>query len=77
VLTAAEPAPFLPQLSEAERRVALLVADGLTNIEVARRLFLSRHTVDSHLRKIFTKLTIKRRTELAKLVERERAATIT
>jgi DNA-binding CsgD family transcriptional regulator len=61
----------LPQLSPAERNVALLVADGLTNVEVAGRLFLSRHTVDSHLRKIFSKLDINRRVELARVVADE------
>jgi DNA-binding CsgD family transcriptional regulator len=65
------PPAFLPQLSPAERNVALLVADGLTNVEVARRLYLSRHTVDSHLRKIFSKLDIRRRVELARVVARE------
>jgi ATP/maltotriose-dependent transcriptional regulator MalT len=61
----------LPQLSPAERNVALLVAEGLTNVEVAAKLFLSKHTVDSHLRKIFGKLDLKRRVELARLVARE------
>jgi ATP/maltotriose-dependent transcriptional regulator MalT len=65
------PAPCLPQLSPAERRVALAVASGKTNIEVAAGLFLSRHTVDSHLRKIFDKLKVKRRVDLATLVARE------
>jgi DNA-binding CsgD family transcriptional regulator len=51
--------------------VALLVAEGLTNVEVAAKLFLSKHTVDSHLRKIFAKLDLKRRVELARLVARE------
>jgi ATP/maltotriose-dependent transcriptional regulator MalT len=69
----AAPAPplCLPQLSPAERPVALAVARGLTNIEVARELYLSRHTVDSHLRKIFNKLGVSRRAELAALVARE------
>jgi len=61
----------LPQLSPAERDVALLVAEGLTNLQVAERLYLSRHTVDSHLRKIFAKLDIRRRVELAAVVARE------
>ncbi|GAA2588799.1 hypothetical protein GCM10010435_79090 [Winogradskya consettensis] len=69
----AEPkSELLPELSPAERKVALLVADGLTNLQVAGELYLSRHTVDSHLRHIFAKLEIKRRIELAKRVERER-----
>jgi DNA-binding CsgD family transcriptional regulator len=58
----------LPELTEAERRVALLVAQGKRNLEVAEILFLSRHTIDSHLRKIFTKLDIKSRVDLARLV---------
>jgi DNA-binding CsgD family transcriptional regulator/tetratricopeptide (TPR) repeat protein len=66
-----QPPPCLPQLSAAERKVALLVAKGMTNIEVAEHLYLSRHTVDSHLRKIFWKLKINRRVELASLVARE------
>jgi DNA-binding CsgD family transcriptional regulator len=44
------------------------VAEGLTNKEAAKRLFLSHHTIDSHLRHIFTKLDIKSRVELARLV---------
>jgi DNA-binding CsgD family transcriptional regulator/tetratricopeptide (TPR) repeat protein len=74
---AAAPSRLFPVLSAAEHKVALLVADGLTNIQVGERLFLSRHTVDSHLRHIFAKLDIKRRVELATLVagERNRAPT--
>jgi len=63
--------PCLPMLSPAERKVAMLVAAGLKNIEVAERLFISRHTVDSHLRNIFRKLGLNRRVELAALVARE------
>ncbi|WIM94365.1 AAA family ATPase [Actinoplanes oblitus] len=75
-VSAPEPAPGrhgtgLPGLSPAERPVALLVARGMTNIVVARQLNLSPHTVDSHLRKIFMKLDIRSRVELAALVARE------
>jgi DNA-binding CsgD family transcriptional regulator len=38
--------------------VVRLVAEGLTNREVANQLYLSPHTVDSHLRRVFTKLDI-------------------
>jgi DNA-binding CsgD family transcriptional regulator len=55
-------------LTEAEQRVAELVAEGLTNVQVARRIFLSRHTVDSHLRQIFRKLDVGSRVELTRLV---------
>jgi DNA-binding CsgD family transcriptional regulator len=61
----------LPQLTTAERSVALLIAQGLTNITTATRLHLSPHTVDSHLRKIFMKLGIHSRVELATVVARE------
>jgi DNA-binding CsgD family transcriptional regulator len=48
------------------------VAEGLTNAQVADRLFVSRHTVDFHLRQIFRKLAVRSRTELARvLVEQE------
>ena len=63
--------PCLPQLSPAERQVARLIAAGMTNIVAARQLHLSRHTVDSHLRKIFQKLDIHSRVELATVVARE------
>jgi DNA-binding CsgD family transcriptional regulator len=54
-------------LTTSELAVARLVADGLTNREVADRLFLSPHTVSSHLRHVFTKLGINSRVELARL----------
>ncbi|WP_030438081.1 helix-turn-helix transcriptional regulator [Actinoplanes subtropicus] len=66
-----ETAPCLPQLSRAERAVAMLVGQGLTNIGVGRQLHLSPHTVDSHLRKIFMKLDLHSRVELAAVVARE------
>jgi DNA-binding CsgD family transcriptional regulator len=56
-----------PALTAAEKAVAQLVAEGLTNREVAERLFVSPHTVNSHLRHVFTKLRINSRVELARL----------
>ncbi|MCU1454883.1 MAG: hypothetical protein JWN46_3029 [Acidimicrobiales bacterium] len=55
-------------LTETERRVAGVVAEGLTNAGAAQRLYLSRHTVDFHLRQIFRKLAIRSRVELVRLV---------
>src|SRR4051812_38014980 len=55
-------------LTDAERRVAELVAEGLTNQQTGGRLFVSRHTVDFHLRQIFRKLGISSRVELAAVV---------
>jgi DNA-binding CsgD family transcriptional regulator len=55
-------------LSDVEIEIAGLVACGLTNRQVGERVFLSRHTVDSHLRHIFRKLGINSRVELAAIV---------
>ncbi|HXW47765.1 MAG TPA: AAA family ATPase, partial [Streptosporangiaceae bacterium] len=44
-----------PELSESEVAVVRLVAEGATNREVAERMFISPHTVNSHLRHVFTK----------------------
>lgn len=52
-------------LTEAEVRVAGLVAEGLNNPEIARRLFVSRRTVQSHVSNILEKLGMARRFELA------------
>ncbi|MEU4692328.1 AAA family ATPase [Actinoplanes sp. NPDC023714] len=68
---AADPALCLPALTPAERRVAVQVGAGRTNIEIAEILFISKHTVDAHLRNIFAKLGVRRRAELAALVARE------
>ncbi|WP_347269166.1 AAA family ATPase [Streptomyces sp. CB01881] len=58
-----------PELTASELRVARLVAQGLTNLQVAQRLSLSPHTVSSHLRRAFTKLDLTSRVELARLAE--------
>jgi DNA-binding NarL/FixJ family response regulator len=47
-----------PELSEREREVLSLVADGMTNPEIARRLFLSPKTVRNHVSNNFTKLHV-------------------
>jgi DNA-binding CsgD family transcriptional regulator/tetratricopeptide (TPR) repeat protein len=57
-------------LTKSERAVAELVADGLTNREVAKRLFISPHTVNSHLRRSFQKLDVSNRAALASEVSR-------
>ena len=53
-------------LTAAERRVAVLVAEGRTNREVAAALFLGERTVASHLTHIYAKLGVRSRTELAR-----------
>ena len=60
-------------LSGAEAEVASLVSDGSTNRQIADRLFLSPHTVNSHLRHIFGKLAINSRAELARIVAEQEA----
>ncbi len=55
-------------LSSREQRVAALVADGLSNRAIAEQLFMSRHTVDYHLRHIFVKLGIHSRVRLTRVI---------
>jgi len=54
--------------------VAGLVAEGLSNQQVATRMFLSRHTVDFHLRHIFRKLGIGSRVVLTRIALANEAA---
>jgi DNA-binding NarL/FixJ family response regulator len=67
-LERAAPAPAADELTPAERRVAALVADGRKNREIAGALFMSVATVEAHLTRIYRKLDIRSRSELARLV---------
>ena len=58
-------APSRGELTEAERRVAALVAEGRTNREVAAALFVTEHTVEGALTRAYRKLGIRSRAELA------------
>ena len=60
-------------LTPAELRVAELVAAGLTNPEVAERLFISRYTVRTHVSHILAKLGARSRVEIAAQAARRRA----
>ena len=51
----------LDGLTDREVGVLRVVAEGLTNAQVARRLHLSEHTVAAHLRSIFAKIGVARR----------------
>ncbi|RAY16164.1 hypothetical protein DPM19_04375 [Actinomadura craniellae] len=54
-------------LTDTERKVTALVAQGLTNPQIAGQMFISAHTVKFHLRQVFRKLGIASRFELARL----------
>lgn len=58
----------LTGLSEAERRVAALAADGFTNRQIARRLHVTVSTVEQHLTRVYRKLEIRRRTDLPRML---------
>ena len=56
------------ELTDAEARVAALVARGHTNKEAGAQLFMSVHTVEAHLTSIYRKVGIRSRTELTRAV---------
>ena len=53
------------ELTPTEERVARLAAEGRSNKEIARALFVTVHTVEAHLSKAYGKLGIRSRTQLA------------
>jgi DNA-binding CsgD family transcriptional regulator len=57
--------PAAGALSKAERRVATLAADGFTNEDIARKLFLTVSTVEQHLTHVYRKLNVQGRKELS------------
>lgn len=56
-------------LTRREREIAELVASGLSNREIATRLFISKRTVDAHVEHIFGKLEISSRVQLTVLLQ--------
>jgi DNA-binding NarL/FixJ family response regulator len=58
----------LTGLTDTEQSVAALATQGLTNREIAERLFMSRYTVDSHLRSIYRSLGVNSRVALTRAV---------
>jgi DNA-binding NarL/FixJ family response regulator len=63
-----QPGRAAGRLTAAETRVAALVAKGMKNREIGQALFMSVATVEAHLTRIYRKLDIRSRTELARLV---------
>jgi DNA-binding CsgD family transcriptional regulator len=54
-----------PGLTPAQLRVAELASQGMTNREIATTLFMSQRTVETHLTKVYSELSLKTRTQLA------------
>ena len=62
----------MASLTKRELEIAELITDRLTNPQIAGRLFLSKKTVESHIRNLFVKLGASSRVEVARIVERDR-----
>jgi DNA-binding CsgD family transcriptional regulator/DNA-binding Lrp family transcriptional regulator len=73
IATTEKPATGWASMTKSELAVAQLVATGLTNREIAERLFVSPHTVNTHLRHVFAKLRVNSRVDLTRLAT-ERAS---
>jgi DNA-binding CsgD family transcriptional regulator len=67
VATAEKPLTGWAAMTRSELAIAQLVADGHTNREIADQLFVSPHTVNSHLRQVFAKLEVNSRVDLTRL----------
>ena len=67
--------PVTLGLTPQEHHVSLAVANGATNDDVARELFLSRKTVEFHLTSVYRKLGVTSRSQLTRLIVLEQART--
>jgi len=61
-----EEVPEIPVITRREKEVLLLIADGLTNTEIAKQLFLSTTTVDTHRKNLLAKFDVKNTASLIK-----------
>jgi DNA-binding CsgD family transcriptional regulator len=73
VATTEKPTAGWAAMTKSELAVAELVANGHTNREIADRLFVSPHTVNTHLRHVFAKLQVKSRVDLTRLATSRRS----
>ena len=62
----------IASLTKRELEVAELITDRLTNPQIADKLFLSKKTIESHVRNLFVKLGASSRVEVARAIERDR-----
>ena len=74
-LERASPGRSAGELTPTERRVAALVAEGQRNRQIGQTLFMSVASVEAHLTRIYRKLGISSRSELARLVAERRVET--
>jgi non-specific serine/threonine protein kinase len=61
-------------ITRREREIAELIAAGMSNREIAHKLFLSERTVDNHVQHLLNKLNFHSRAQIAAWVERQRTA---
>jgi len=66
------PAGALPAITKREKEILSLIAEGLTNNQIAEKLFISPLTVDSHRKNLLTKLNVNNTASLIKLAVKQR-----
>ncbi|MFI5934059.1 LuxR C-terminal-related transcriptional regulator [Actinoplanes sp. NPDC051494] len=66
--TRRKPMDALAELTPQEQQIARLTAEGLSNREIGARLFLSPRTISTHLYRIYPKVHVSSRTELARII---------
>jgi DNA-binding CsgD family transcriptional regulator len=71
-----QPSPVLQHLRPRERTILALYAEGLSAEEIARMLFISPHTVRTHVKNAFRRLGVHSRSEAAELVHRDEVARV-